>query len=552
MSDKTEKKIDKTEKTADQKAIDDVCGKTRLIIRVLEKQFGIDIDKDGKVGGAKIGLMFLVSLLSLLMSVFGADYNLDAKSGIERSGVAWSIDEKSGVVAVTTTSDADADGKIIIEADDSKDTNDTLTIELEAADNDMTFNIGTTEVGKFDTSGNFTAAGTIAMGDGSVTNSELATGSVTSNKVKNANITQVKLANGDYGVVTFTSGSAAFDADVVDSAAIANNAVSNTELATGCVTSNKVNAGDITQVKLANGDYGVVTFTSGSAAFDASVVDAAAIANNAVSNTELAVGCVTSNKVNAGDITGSKLASEDMGDITVEAGVVAVDDNAVLATEVGAGALPSDVQVSSTNIINGTVVNEDLADVNLRKLALNNGGSLTNLNADSCAGVLTAIGAAGSRTEVITTPILTTYTFTNVVMTATDGSAEGESVQVADFNAGAFTILDSIVNAQLVVGTGVVGNIAISLGTAAASDAADLTGTEVDVIPSTTIDCTTVHTNAFDAILAAPANFDGTVTAKDLYVNVGAADASISGGAANTFTVTGTITLITTKAVDNQ
>ena len=51
------------------------------------------------------------------------------------------------------------DGKVHIQADDGDEAADKGTIELEAADNDLTFNIGVTEVAKIDTSGNFTAIG---------------------------------------------------------------------------------------------------------------------------------------------------------------------------------------------------------------------------------------------------------------------------------------------------------------------------------------------------------------------------------------------------------
>lgn len=56
------------------------------------------------------------------------------------------------------------------------------------------------------------------------------------------------------------------------------------------------------------------------------------------------------------DAIGSvQLANEDLGDITVSSGVVAVDDNAVLASEIGAGTLASDVVVPIAAITNALI-----------------------------------------------------------------------------------------------------------------------------------------------------------------------------------------------------
>jgi len=170
----------------------------------------------------------------------------------------------------------------------------------------------------------------------------------------------------------------------------------------------------------------------------------------------------------------------------------------------------------------------------------------------ACAGVASSTNTGVTIAEAQTDVILTTITLTGKQMVATDTSAEGESLKLLDFDAGAFTVLGCVADLTVVTSAGATNTFVMALGTAACNDAADLTGTEVDIIPSTTLDTTagTVHTNSFDAVLAAPANFDGTSTAKILYLNFGIADADMDANVTNT--VSGTIYLRTTKAIDNQ
>lgn len=166
----------------------------------------------------------------------------------------------------------------------------------------------------------------------------------------------------------------------------------------------------------------------------------------------------------------------------------------------------------------------------------------------ACSGIGTAVAAAASSSETADGLVVTVITFTNVVMVATDTSDEGESVQVFDFDAGAFTILSAVLNATATVSAGAnTGNHYLSLGTVAAADDSGLTSTEADVIPSVTL--TENGALAADGVLAAPIVMDGTGVAKQLFVNWAVPDASMNADVTNT--VSGTITLITTKAIDN-
>jgi len=78
-----------------------------------------------------------------------------------------------------------------------------------------------------------------------------------------------------------------------------------------------------------------------------------------------------------------------------------------------------------------------------------------------------------------------------------------------------------------------------AFGTVAASGASGLSSTEVDIAPSASID---PITNVVSTALAASAQFDGTTTAKDLYLNMEVDDADIAAGCTNTVDFAITIT----------
>ena len=230
-----------------------------------------------------------------------------------------------------------------------------------------------------------------------------------------------------------------------------------------------------------------------------------------------------------------------VGDITTDISNITTAYNAnVDASNLLEGSRLVAGSIPSAAIAAGAIVNADVnaaAAIALTKLAV--------------AGLGDQVASVSSRTEYQGDLMITTISLTNVVMTATDGSDEGESLKVFDCDDGAFTILSVIANCSTVVSAGATNTYVLAFGTAAASDAADLTGTEVDIIPSTSIDTTggTVLTNDFDAVLGAPANFDGTATAKDIYINFGIADANMDANVTNT--ITGTLTIISTKPIDN-
>ena len=79
-----------------------------------------------------------------------------------------------------------------------------------------------------------------------------------------------------------------------------------------------------------------------------------------------------------------------------------------------------------------------------------------------------------------------------------------------------------------------------SFGTAVPGADAVLNDTAADFLASTSIDAIT---NVVSGALAAAAQFDGTTTAKDLYVNVTIDNGDLTGASTNAITVGGTVTI---------
>jgi hypothetical protein len=156
----------------------------------------------------------------------------------------------------------------------------------------------------------------------------------------------------------------------------------------------------------------------------------------------------------------------------------------------------------------------------------------------------------------------TVLTCTDLPITLTDdaGVAQYGGVKVYDFPAGAI-----ITQGAVIAGTftgGVTGTIIntfgsnVALGTATATTGSTLTGTEADIMPSVANATAVAKAAAVDAVSVATALtesgarwFDGTATAKDMYLNfVVADDATHTSGTAK---FTGTITLLWAFVADN-
>jgi hypothetical protein len=145
------------------------------------------------------------------------------------------------------------------------------------------------------------------------------------------------------------------------------------------------------------------------------------------------------------------------------------------------------------------------------------------------------------------TVLTLTLTGDNDIDVGDGGKTAG--VKVYDFPEGRIAILGATINADTV--TNNVYNAStndiyyVGVGTVDGTQAAnaDLTGTEQDIIPKTTLD--TVSSTDLDLAwhnaLSATAQWDGTTTAVDVYVNVAVPDASNTG--ATTHDIQGTLTI---------
>ena len=127
--------------------------------------------------------------------------------------------------------------------------------------------------------------------------------------------------------------------------------------------------------------------------------------------------------------------------------------------------------------------------------------------------------------------------------------------KIYDFPAGLLLTLGAVVSGTLTLGT--TGTIiatwggGVALGTAAAGTGATLTGTEADVMPEVNVAAAVAKVAAIDAVSVATALtesgarwFDGTATAKDLYLNLVVDDDATHTAGTGTFSGTITITWI--------
>jgi len=202
-------------------------------------------------------------------------------------------------------------------------------------------------------------------------------------------------------------------------------------------------------------------------------------------------------------------------------------------TEQGKVELRGTTDVTGTLKINGTTLTGTAAELNTLTDAQTPGTVGTNGES-----VVESYGAVNK----------TTITFNNT-MTATDGSAEGETEKIYTFPEGRIYILGGAINATI-VNTATEANandiFLMGIGTAAANDDADLSdANETDVFAGPTLeDAAVTLTNQWEADFTAGADtvFDGTSTAVSLNLNMGIADACIKTSHFSA-TVTGSATI---------
>lgn len=146
--------------------------------------------------------------------------------------------------------------------------------------------------------------------------------------------------------------------------------------------------------------------------------------------------------------------------------------------------------------------------------------------------------------------LLLTCTALEIAISDDAGVAQYGGVKVYDFPAGLIMPLGAIVTGNLTGYASLIDTFAggVALGTATATTGATLTGTEADVMPEVDVAAAVAEVAAIDAVSVATAltesgarHFDGSATAKDLYLNFVIDDNAAHG--AGTALFTGTIKL---------
>lgn len=177
-----------------------------------------------------------------------------------------------------------------------------------------------------------------------------------------------------------------------------------------------------------------------------------------------------------------------------------------------------------------------------------NGGSVLFTDGSTVVGT-TPVSTVTAKHEQFGSFVKTTLTLNNVAQTVVNGT-EYQGTKIYDFPEGRILVLGCTARLQQKTTSTLASTLnasstgAISLGTATASNVS-LTGTMVDLLPSTAFTSSAtvnVAGTAVTAALAASAQFDGTGTAKHIYLNTAYATTTDVDGDA-TQTISGTVTI---------
>lgn len=165
---------------------------------------------------------------------------------------------------------------------------------------------------------------------------------------------------------------------------------------------------------------------------------------------------------------------------------------------------------------------------------------------------LGAVGTGVTAVEKVPQVHQTVLTLANTV-TLTDATTNGNegSAVIYTFPVGNILILGAVSDLVLTAGSGGITDTAAvvsSLGSVAAAADATLTGTEANIIPSTT-STLTGGIGAMNGQSTAPVTLDGTASAAVCRLNLAVPDAGSS--ANDTMVATGTVTLTWVNLGDN-
>ena len=151
-----------------------------------------------------------------------------------------------------------------------------------------------------------------------------------------------------------------------------NQTVVTSDIKDSAITTAKIKDDDVTMAKLASGAL-PTDITVASANIVDGTIATVDIADSAVTTAKIANGNVTTAKIGSGQVTLDKLADNSVNtdrilDSNVTTAKIAdsnvttikIADNAVTMAKLNSGALPADITVNSTNIVNGAIGGDDL------------------------------------------------------------------------------------------------------------------------------------------------------------------------------------------------
>jgi hypothetical protein len=170
--------------------------------------------------------------------------------------------------------------------------------------------------------------------DSQITSSKIVDGTIVDGDIaSNAAIAQTKIATG-----TLPSGIQVASANIVNGT-IVNDDVSSSANIDG----SKIADASIPVAKMASGTLPSNTKITTTNIEDGTIADVDIASNAAISHSKLALNIVNSDINASADIAGSKLADDSVG-----------------LSKLGGGALPTDITITSNNIVDGTIVNADI------------------------------------------------------------------------------------------------------------------------------------------------------------------------------------------------